>query len=66
MDEFIKSLITQAPNIGVALVMLYWQKKTIDQLLANQTALIDRLLEAVDGDTRRAEAHVKAIERSEP
>lgn len=50
MDEFIKGLITQAPNLAIAVVVLYWQKKTIDMLLANQTALIDRLLAYADDD----------------
>lgn len=50
MDEFIKSLVMQAPNLAVAIAVLYWQRKTIDQLVANQTALIDKLLEFVDSE----------------
>lgn len=53
MDEFIKGLITQAPNLAIAVVVLYWQKKTIDMLLANQTALIDRLLAYADAERLR-------------
>lgn len=59
MDEFIKGLITQAPNLAIAVVVLYWQKKTIDMLLANQTALIDRLLAYADDD--RMEARLREL-----
>ena len=44
------TIITNLPNFAVALVMLWWQKQTIDQLLENQTKLIDRLLTYVDKD----------------
>lgn len=64
MDEFVKELLLQAPNLAVALAVLYWQRRTIDQLLANQTALIDRLLEAIDTGARRDEAPVNPAERS--
>ncbi len=50
MDQFLTNIITQLPNFAVALVMLWWQKQTIDQLLENQTKLIDRLLTYVDND----------------
>lgn len=48
MDEFLKELLLQTPNLAVAVVVLFWQRRTIDQLMANQTMLIDRLLRYVD------------------
>jgi len=48
MDEFLANIIQQAPNVVVAVVVLYWMSKTIERLLANQEKLIDKLLEYVD------------------
>lgn len=56
MEQMLANVITNLPNFAVALVMLWWQKQTIDTLLANQTKLIDRLLEYVDNDKQLAQA----------
>lgn len=50
----LQNIITNLPNFAVALVMLWWQKQTIDQLLAVQEKLIERLLAYVDNDKREA------------
>jgi hypothetical protein len=55
MDELIKTIILGAPNLAVALYVLYRQQKTIDALLEAQTKLIDRLLSYVDRDKQNAQ-----------
>lgn len=60
MDQFLTNIITQLPNFAVALVMLWWQKQTIDQLLENQTKLIDRLLTYVDNDKQTVQRVIDA------
>ena len=60
MDAMLQNLITNLPNFAVALVMLWWQKQTIDQLLENQKALIDRLLQYVDKDKQTVNAAIAA------
>lgn len=54
MDNIIETIITQLPNLGVAVWMLWQQQATIKSLLQNQQSLIDRLLTYVDGDKERA------------
>lgn len=63
MDQLLTNVITQLPNFAVALIMLWWQKQTIDQLLENQTKLIDRLLSYVDNDKQTVQ---RVIEASTP
>lgn len=60
MDQLLTNIITQLPNFAVALVMLWWQKQTIDQLLENQTKLIDRLLTYVDNDKQTVQRVIDA------
>lgn len=55
MEQLLINVITNLPNFAVALVVLWWQKQTIDQLLDNQTKLIDRLLQYVDNDKQTAQ-----------
>jgi hypothetical protein len=50
MDNIIQTVITQLPNLGVAVWMLWQQQQTIKAMLDNQTKLIDRLLNYVDKD----------------
>lgn len=50
MDELLQIIITQLPNLGVAVWMLWQQQQTIKSLLDNQQKLIDRLLMYVDND----------------
>lgn len=59
MDAVITNLITNLPNFAVALVMLWWQKQTIDQLLATQKDLISQLLQYVDKDKETARRLVR-------
>jgi len=44
MDEFWQTVIVQAPNVLVAMVVLYWMSRTIERLLAVQERLIDTLI----------------------
>jgi hypothetical protein len=55
VDELIQTIITQLPNLAVAVWMLWQQQQTIKSLLANQQTLIDRLLTYVDNDKDRTE-----------
>jgi len=50
MEQLLQTIVTQLPNLGVAVWMLYQQQMTIKSLLDNQTRLIDRLLQYVDQD----------------
>jgi len=56
MDKLVETLLTQLPNLGVAVWMLWQQQNTIKSLLANQEQLIDRLLEYVQKDKAQADA----------
>lgn len=60
MDTILNTLLTQLPNIGVALLMLYWQKQTIDNLLATQTKLIDQLMSYVNKDKETVQQVITA------
>jgi hypothetical protein len=55
MDQLLSTIITQLPNLAVAIWMLWQQQQTIKSLLATQEKLIDRLLTYVDNDKRQAE-----------
>jgi len=44
MDELLKTLITGAPNLFVAIWVIWYDKRLIDRFLAQQDKLIDRLL----------------------
>jgi len=50
LDQWLADLTVQLPNLAVALLVLYWQRKTIDDLLAHQRQLVDRLLQIVDDE----------------
>lgn len=50
MENLVSTIITQLPNLGVAVWMLWQQQQTIKAMLDNQTKLIDRLLTYVDND----------------
>lgn len=52
MDNLVQTIVTQLPNLGVAVWMLWQQQQTIKSLLDNQQQLINRLLEYVDNDKR--------------
>lgn len=52
MDNLVSTIVTQLPNLGVAVWMLYQQQQTIKAMLDNQTKLIDRLLTYVDNDKK--------------
>jgi hypothetical protein len=55
LDQLIQTLLTELPNLGVAIWMLWQQQQTIKSLLATQEKLIDRLLTYVDNDKEQAE-----------
>ena len=48
LEQWLADLTVQLPNLAVALLVLYWQRKTIDELLEHQRQLVDRLLQIVD------------------
>lgn len=56
MDQLAQTLLTQLPNLAVAIWMLWQQNQTIKSLLSTQERLIDRLLAYVDADKAQAEA----------
>lgn len=58
MEELIINIIANMPNFAVAIVMLYWQKQTIDKLLENQSKLIERLLQYVDDEREFLDARL--------
>lgn len=47
MEQLISQVVSNLPNLAVAVAVLYWQKQTIDQLLAHQRQLLDKLIEMV-------------------
>lgn len=53
MDEMLKTMLTQLPNLAVAVWMLYSQQVTIKNLLDNQQRLIDKLMTYIDADKDR-------------
>lgn len=55
MDQLLSTIITQLPNLAVAIWMLWQQQQTIKSLLATQEKLIDRLLSYVDNDKEQAD-----------
>lgn len=48
LEQWFADLVVQLPNMAVALLVLYWQRKTIDELLLHQRTLVDKLLQMVD------------------
>jgi len=44
VDEFLKQVVLQAPQLAGLLLMLYWQQRRIDQLIAQQIKITDELL----------------------
>lgn len=54
MENLIQTMISQAPNLIVAIWMLNNQKEQIKALLDTQQKLIDRLLTYVDNDKAEA------------
>ena len=50
-----QTIITQLPNLGVAVWVLWQQQQTIKSLLDTQQKLIDRLLTYVDNDKATAQ-----------
>jgi len=48
MDELLKTVILGAPNVAVAILMLYWATKMVERQIAATERLIDRLIQMVD------------------
>lgn len=44
MDEWVQSLITGAPNLAVALLVIYWQERRINRMEAHLRRLNEFLL----------------------
>lgn len=64
IESWAAELIVQLPNLAVALLVLYWQRKTIDELLLHQRTLVDKLLQMVD-DVREVD-QVRLVQPQEP
>jgi hypothetical protein len=47
MDETLKLVIANIPNFAGLLLMLYWQQRRIDQLMAIQTQIMTDLLNEI-------------------
>lgn len=45
MDDLVTSLITGAPNLAVALLVLFWQHGRIKQLEDEKQQLVEHLLD---------------------
>jgi hypothetical protein len=45
MEAAVTTLLSNMPNIAVALLALWWASQRIDKLLDNQSKLIDQLIE---------------------
>jgi hypothetical protein len=56
IETLVGDLIKNLPNLAIAVAVLYWQKQTIDSLLAHQRQLIDKLIEMVSRAERLAES----------
>jgi len=57
MDEqLVISVLTTLPNLSIAVLMLFWQRRTIDLLLENQNKLIERLVKYADHERVTATA----------
>lgn len=50
ISNLLETVVTQIPNLGVAVWMLWQQQQTIKSLLDSQGKLVDRLLNYVDND----------------
>jgi len=48
MEQLVTNLVINFPNFAGLLLMLAWQRQTINSLLDNQSRLIDYLLAEVD------------------
>jgi len=66
MDELAKTIILGAPNVAVAIVMLYWATRMVERQIAATERLIDRLMQMIDkneklqeqiASTRQEETH---------
>lgn len=64
VETLVSSIIDQLPNLAIALLVLYWQRKTIDDLLSHQRTLIDRLLQMVDIVSEGQSIHIQAGSKS--
>lgn len=60
VETLVSNLIEQIPNLAIALLVLYWQRKTIDDLLSHQRTLIDRLLQMVDIVSEGQAIHIQS------
>lgn len=63
METALNTLLTNMPNLAIAVWMLWQQGRTIDSLLGTQKQLVDRLLDYVDADKARAAAAIESARR---
>ena len=45
MDELLRSIVLGAPNLGVALIALYFAGRLIERMVAAQEKLVEELLD---------------------
>lgn len=55
MDELLQSLVAGAPNLAVALVVLYWQHRQIKELVCFQRRIIEHLLSLPADDQKETD-----------
>lgn len=55
MDEFIKQLILQLPNLAFAVYIVWWMSKRLDRLIDSNERLVTQLLELCADDAGEAE-----------
>jgi hypothetical protein len=48
MEQMILNMLEQLPNMAVAIVVLWWQQKTINRLGDSQIELIEKYTNMVD------------------
>jgi hypothetical protein len=62
MENAVSTMMSNLPNLAVALLALWWASQRIDKLLDNQSKLIDQLIELMREHRRAMNGY--AVERS--
>ncbi len=48
MDELVRTMILNAPNVAVALAALYWLSKRMDRMFDMMERLVEKCYDAAD------------------
>jgi hypothetical protein len=57
MEDALTMVMSNLPNLAVALLALWWASQRIDKLLDNQSKLIDQLIELMREHRRIVNGH---------